>query len=66
MMNKKEIKYVNGVKGCCCVSAVLLHLLACFFVPAHNAAYKYLPNRRKFIPFFIVVENIFNNLCLLR
>lgn len=42
-MQKEELRWVTGVKGCCCVSVVLLHLLACLFPAAHNASVKYLP-----------------------
>lgn len=42
-MKEQEVKWITGLKGFCCITVVLLHLLACLFVPAQNAAYKYLP-----------------------
>lgn len=42
-MKEREIKWITGLKGFCCITVVLLHLLACLFVPAQNAAYEYLP-----------------------
>lgn len=42
-MKEQEIKWITGLKGFCCITVVLLHLLACLFVPAQNATYEYLP-----------------------
>lgn len=42
-MKEQEVKWITGLKGFCCITVVLLHLLACLFVPAQNATYKYLP-----------------------
>lgn len=30
-MGKKQIEWVNGLKGVCSMTVVMLHLLACFF-----------------------------------
>lgn len=60
-MKEQEIKWITGLKGFCCITVVLLHLLACLFVPAQNAAYKYLPITGMYNFIQLTPVNIFFN-----
>jgi peptidoglycan/LPS O-acetylase OafA/YrhL len=61
MAKKQEISWITGVKGCCCISVVLLHLLACLFPAAQNGAVKYLPITGMYNYIQLTPLNIFFN-----
>ncbi len=61
MVKKQEIRWITGVKGCCCISVVLLHLLACMFPSAQNGGIKYLPITGMYNYIQLTPINIFFN-----
>ncbi len=61
MVKKQEIRWITGVKGCCCITVVLLHLLACLFPAAHNGGVKYLPITGMYNYIQLTPINIFFN-----